>query len=183
MNALYDMYRLIASSVNDGIPEIKKVDIDLGQLKKGGENMPVDYPLMLIRFENVYWKDFDASKQIGVVHVRLKIIYPYVNEAENYATDHGVRYEVETFFNIIQSIYDIIKDLPPGSNSKLKRFNENLIETLPEEQKWVYCMDYYCNIYSDHSSFDGGMPIEVDYDMLMRDNWFFDRTVDGKKVG
>lgn len=182
MNALYDLYRLVASSINDGIPEIKKVDIDLGQLKKGGENTPVDYPLLLIRFENVFWKEYDASKQIGVVHLRLKIIYPYVNETELYTTDHGVRYEVETFFNIIQSIYDIIKDLPAGSNSRIKRFNENHIETLPEDYKWIYCMDYYCNIYSDHSTFDDSAPIEVDYDMLNRDNWVFDRTVGGKKV-
>jgi hypothetical protein len=183
MNALYDLYRFVASSLNDGVTEIKKVDIDLGQLKKGGENMPVDYPLLLIRFENVYWKDFDASKQIGTVHLRLKIIYPYVNESEFYQTDHGVRYEVETLYNIVQSVHDIMKDLPPGTNSKLKRFNENHIESLPEEMKWVYCMDYYCNIFSDHSSFDGGMLTEVDYDLLMMENRIFERTVSSKKVG
>lgn len=183
MNALYDLYRLVASSVNDGVAAIKKVDIDLGQLKKDGENIPVDYPLLLLRFENVFWKDFDASKQIGTVHLRLKLIYPYVNESEFYETDHGVRYEVETFYDIIQSIHDIVKDLPPGTNSRLKRFNENHIEAMPEEMKWVYCMDYYCNIYSDHSSFDDGMPPTLDYDILYRDNWFFDRTIDGKKVG
>jgi hypothetical protein len=183
MNALYDLYRLVASSIYDGIPEIKKIDIDLGQLKKEGELIPIEYPALLIRFENVFWKDYDASKQIGVVHLRLKIIYPFIEDAQNYETEHGVRLEAETFFNLIQTIHDILKDLPPGTNSQLKRFNENHIDNLPKDIKWIYCMDYYCNIFSDHSSFDGGMPLNVDYDMLMRDNWFIERTIEGKKVG
>jgi hypothetical protein len=183
MNALYDLYRLVATAIYDGIPELKKVDIDLGQLKKEGETLLIEYPALLIRFENVYWKDYDASKQIGVVHVRLKIIYPYIEDAQNYETDHGVRYEVETFFNIIQTIHEIMAALPPGTNSTLKRFNENHIENLPKDIKWIYCMDYYCNIFSDHSSFDAGMPTAVDYDLLLMENRILERTVDGKKVG
>ena len=183
MNAHYELYRLIATSIFDGVAEIKHVDFDFGQLKKDGEELQMDYPALLIRFENIYWKDYDGTKQIGVVHVRLKIIYPYVNEGEFYETDHGVRYEAETFFTIIQNIHNIVKDLPPGLNSNIVRFNENHLENIPKEAKWVYCIDYYTNIFSDNSSFDTGMPLSVDYEMLYKDSYVLERAIEGKKVG
>ena len=183
MSVLFDLYRTLASSLSVGVTAIKKVDIDLGQLKKEGSVLPVDYPLILIRFQNISWKEYSSTNQIGLLHIRFKIIYPFEEDDENYVADGGERLEVETFYEIIQEVHQIIVDTLPGPSSLIKRFNENLLETDPIELRWIYCMDYYCNVFSDGSYFDEVMGVDVDYDILANDSLVFERTIEGKKVG
>jgi hypothetical protein len=183
MNVLYDLYRTIASTITEGVLDIKKVDIDLGQLKKEGLALPVEFPLLLIRFQNIFWKEYSSTNQIGLVHIRLKLIYPFVEDDENYFADSNVRSEVETFYDLIQTVHDCVKDIVPGPSSWIKRFNENLLETDPLELKWIYCMDYYCNVFSDGTYFDSGVAVDVDYDLLANVSLVFERALGGKRVG
>ena len=183
MSALFNLYGQIATAITDNVPEIKHVDIDIGQLKKEGAEIPVIYPAVLIRIENVYWKDYDAAKQIGVVHLRLKIIYPFENETEYYSAPHGVRTEMATFYAIVENVNRYVSLIAPGTFTRINRFNEAHLETNPEEQKWIYCLDYYCNVYSDGSDFIDGESFDFDYDLLLKFDALLDRTLRGKKVG
>ena len=183
MSAIGNLYEHLIEALFETVDGIAFVDIDLGQLKKEGENIPVEYPGLIIRFENIFWKEYDASKQIGVVHVRLKFIYPYTNEAEFYEPSAGIRTEVVAFFEIIQNIHTAVSSIAMSNHTQLFRFNENHLDNKPEEMKWVYCLDYYCNIYSDASDFADGSTLDIDYTMLERGTMVFDRTIDAKKVG
>ena len=183
MSSLNTLYGILADTLYVNVPELKHIDIDLGQLTKAGAKIPVEYPGLLMRFENVMWKEFDTSKQIGLVHIRLKIIYPFVDETEYYTREHAVRTEVSTFFDLIQSINYVVSVIPIGISTKLYRFNENHLDSLPDEQKWIYCLDYYCNIYSDGSYFSTGATLDLDKNFLTNTNLFLERTIDGKKVG
>lgn len=183
MSALSDLYQHIVQALYETVDGIPFVDMDFGQLKKGGEEITIEYPALLIRFENVYWKEYDASKQLGAVHVRLKFIYPYTNENEYLESTDGIRNEVVSFFEIIQNIHTAVSSIPPSTHTLLYRFNENHLENKPEEMKWIYCLDYYCHIFSDGTSMGDGSTYEIDYSLIQRTNMFLENTISERKVG
>lgn len=183
VTALNYLYNDIMDAVVGVVVELKTVDVDLGQLKKGGESMPLDYPALLIRFENVAWRITDAPKQIGLVHVRLKVIYPFTNAEDYYTAVHTVREEIATFYGIIQALHDAINSITGPKHSKLIRFNENHLESNPDEMKWIYCIDYYCNIDTELSDFAPETPLDADFGIISQNEIFLENTIKAKRVG
>ncbi len=179
MNALTNIYTNLSAAIFDAGIGVEFVDIDLGQLKKNGENIPIDYPAVLIKLENIAWKTEESGKQKGLVHVRLKIIYPYTEEF--YIADGRIRNEVQSFFDLLTRIQGGVQSIPTGNHSRLFRINECHLDSLPEEMKWIYAIDYQCNIWEDGSEIEYE-ELDTDYDLIAVENRFFERTINAERV-
>lgn len=174
--ALGNLYGNIVAHLVDYVPVLKTVDIDLGQIKSGGEKLPLELPAAILKLENVVWQQYDAAKRIGIVHVRLKILVPFLNDEENYAAPHSVRNEVLAFYELLHDIRQTINGITSGYHTKLYLFNESHLKSTPEDLKWTYCIDLQCNIYSDDSEIADSGGVTIDTGTLELDNAFMERT-------
>ncbi|MEO8150254.1 MAG: hypothetical protein ABI723_21650, partial [Bacteroidia bacterium] len=113
------------------------------------------------------------------VHVRLKIIYSY--EYEFFIAVQPYREEVGIFMDMVKAVHDAVLTIPPSTFTKLYRFNENHLETIPEEMKWIYCIDYQCNIWESGNDIDYAMH-DTSYDLIGFENVFLERTIDAERV-
>jgi hypothetical protein len=173
---LFQIYTDIAISIA-GVTAIKKCDVDLGQMKKGGEDISWDVPGVIIRNENVWWRPYEDGSQLGLVHTRLKIIYPYTSDTEYYGFEI-YRTEVETFYDIIRNITAAIDGITNSAHSNFYRFNECHLNTLPAERQWIYCIDYICNIHNDASDIDGMIVFSAPD--LATENVIYERTINAR---
>ena len=180
VNAFNNIYANIVTAIVDSDLGFKTVDIDLGQLKKGGENIPYEEPAVLISIENTVWSYFDETRDIGVVHVRLKVIYPFTNEDENYTGIHFVRTEVDTFYQLISNVNFVVKNIVPSNFSKLFRINESHFLSEPEGMKWIHTLDYLCNVLSDDGDIGDPNTLIVDYGNIDSSNAILRRAIDAK---
>ena len=174
--ALGYLYGNIITNLVDNVATLKTVDIDMGQLKSGGENLPFELPAAILKLENVVWERFDGSKRLGTVHVRLKIIFQYLRDDENYTAPHFVRTEVMEFYELIANVRETIRQISAPYHTRLYLINESHLKSNPEDMKWAYCMDWQCNIFSDNSDCPDTGDITIDYNMLANTNEFMERS-------
>jgi hypothetical protein len=173
-NALNNIYGNVVTSIIDHVPEIKTVDIDLGQLEEKPPQIPYEEPAVLFRIENIIWNEYDASKQIGLVHLRLRLIFAFDNDDENYTIAHTVRTQVNDFALMSENIHNALMTMSPHNHTKLFRFNQRHHIVEDKTLVWMHVIDYMCNVFSDNSELDPN-NLMWDYDQINRANVLFER--------
>lgn len=174
--ALGNLYGNIVSNLTDNVSELKTIDIDMGHLKDEGAKLPYELPAAIVKIENVYYEKFDISNRLGVAHVRIRIVYAYENDTENYVAAHNVRTEVLLFFELIHNIKEAINGITGGYHSNLYLINESHLRSNTGEMKWIYCLDYLCNLYSNDADYIDTGDIIFTADLLNKYNELIRRT-------
>lgn len=170
---LSDIYIAIVDTLRaTGLP-ISWIDIDLGQIDKDAEVIPIEFPGLLVKFEDVIWWDKNPDLQEGLVNVSIKLVYKFRNEADAY-TAIKVRDEAIAFMDLLTQIHEAIKAIRGSSFSKLLRYNQYFLKTKPEYYHWIQVMEYQCNIQSDESIEDVE-TVNIDYDFIRNSNDYMER--------
>ena len=171
MSPLNDIYQSIFLKILE-IDRSIWIELDMGQLEKDGGTLPIKYPAVLLRFEDVVWKDTGTGIQIGLVNIGVKYVHHFTKENE-LMQGSVPRHEVKECLDTLQLIHDKLKDLTGPSFSQMKRFNQYYKKTHPKDLLWEIVMQYQCNIQSDGLL---ASPITVvDYNDIRNNNDFLER--------
>lgn len=166
------IYKAIVDLLRDSGVPLKWIDIDLGQIDKDAEVIPIEFPALLLKFEDVIWKD-NADFQLGLVNVSFKFVFKFTSEADNY-TAIKVRDEAVVNLALIRDVHDRISEIRSGAFSRLLRYNQYQLKTKPEYFHWIQVVEYQCNIQSDGSIADPD-NVNIDYDFIRSSNDYMER--------
>lgn len=173
MQPLIDIYQGILTALAGlGIPP-KWVDLDMGQLEPGGKHLPLSYPALLCKFDDVIWKDESDTVQIGLVTVTLKVIFKFKSDAEILASQTTARAEVVSSYQLLHNIHQATTGISGTTFNKLRRFNQFQYNADPKNLISVQVLQYVCNIKSDSSNPDSALSI--DFDHVKNYNAFLER--------
>ena len=166
------IYKAIVDLLRESGVPLKWIDIDLGQIDKDAEVIPIEFPALLLKFEDVIWKD-NADFQLGLVNVSMKFVFKFTSEADNY-TAIKVRDEAVVNLALIRDVHDRISEIRSGAFSRLLRYNQYQLKTKPEYFHWIQVVEYQCNIQSDGSIVDPE-NVNIDYDFISNSNVYMER--------
>ncbi|QQR95607.1 MAG: hypothetical protein IPJ93_02380 [Bacteroidota bacterium] len=148
-------------------------DVDMGQLENDGESLPLECPAMLMKIEDVIWRDVDDDLQMGVVNISLKMIFQFSTEEEIITIPGEGRAEVIKILNLIEEYHTMITNLSGDSFNKLRRFNQYQLPINPKNLYWIHVLQYQCNIRSDSHTPDASL--DLDFDSVKNNNAFMER--------
>ena len=167
------LYKAIVDTVRATGINIKWIDIDLGQIDKDAEIIPIEFPALLLKFEDVIWRDKSPDLQEGLVNVSVKLVYKFQSESDNY-TAIKVRNEAVDFLQLLYDLNNILIAIRGESFSKLVRYNQYLLKTKPEYFHWIQVMEYQCNIQSD-CRIENPEVVNIYYDEIQNSNIYMER--------
>jgi hypothetical protein len=168
------MYEEIVHHIAE-IAVIKWCDADFGQLEDKKKQFPIDYPAVLIKFDDVIWQNTleDGITKRGVVNISLKTIFKLNNE-QDWLSPLSPRSELMGFFDVLGLVHNTINGLSGSSYTKLTLYNQFHIKRKIEEMLWVNVLQYRCNIQTDGIAPETPEPV-IDFDLLKSDNDFMER--------
>ncbi|MEP7171618.1 MAG: hypothetical protein ABI855_19760, partial [Bacteroidota bacterium] len=73
-NAMNDIYTKVCGALNSLGATIKWFEIDMSQTKKEGEALPLDYPAIIFKHQDVLWENA-PTPQCGVVAMEMQILH------------------------------------------------------------------------------------------------------------
>lgn len=173
MEPLGLIYKAIVDLLEASGITLKWIDIDLGQIDKDAEIIPIEFPALLLKFEDVIWRDKSPDLQEGLVNISMKFVYKFQSEADNY-TAIKVRDEAVAFMQLINDVHSRIIGLRSGAFSKLLRYNQYQLKTKPEYFHWIQVVEYQCNIQSD-GAIENPEVVNIDYDFIRNSNDYMER--------
>lgn len=174
MNPLVEIYDNTLGVLRTLSATFPWFDIDIGQLEEDGVELPLQFPCVLIRYEDIIWGKKDVGGiQEGVVNFSVKVVFQFTNETEMFIPMNG-RLELTTFLNNLSTLNDSLIAMSGTSFSKPVRFNEYQEKTNPKDLLWVHVMQYQCNVQSDGAIADPD-ALNVDYADVKDNNAFMDR--------
>lgn len=172
-NPLINIYSSIHLKLRE-LPEPPKCfDVELGQFDEEGLNIPVEYPAVFLKFEDIIWNPLNEEVDIGIVNITVKTIWQFTKDNEllyKFA-------EREEVIQALQYAFDVdfaINQLNGESFSRLKRFNQFQETSKPQDLTWTHVVQYQCNIQSN-SAIDNPDNLILDYDLLKNNNSFMER--------
>jgi len=149
-------------------------DLDIGQLDDDDVDLPMKYPAVLVRFDDVTWKALNALVQIGVVCVSVKFVYQFKSESQ-IINNSVSRQEVKDCLNTLFVIHNQIAGATNGTSfSRLTRFNQYHVRTKPNSMLWIHVLQYQTNIQSDNNIANPN-ALNIDYVDILNNNNFMDR--------
>ena len=150
-------------------------DADLGQLEDENNQFPIDYPAVLIRFDEVIWQNTleDGTSKRGVANISLKCIFKFTNE-EEWQIPLGIRTELMEFFDVLGIIHSAVNNLSSENYSRLELYNQFHIKTKIEDMLWVTVLQYRCNVQTGGTLIPD-TPVIIDSELLRSDNDFMER--------
>lgn len=149
-------------------------DLDLGQLDDDSAELPMKFPAILVRFDDVTWKAMSPTIQLGVVCVSVKFAYQFKQENQ-IINGSASRQEVKDYLNTLFVLHNQISGATNGTSfSKLTRFNQYHVRTKPNSMIWTHVLQYQCNIQSDNNIANPNV-LTIDYNDILNNNTFMDR--------
>lgn len=173
VNPLFDIYQTIYNKIQEIDTKKYWFDVDMGQLETDGSVLPITYPAILLRFEDVIWKDGATDFQIGLVNITLKYAHRFLSENE-VMTGQQPRQEISECLGTLQIIHEKINKVQGSSFSALTRFNQYHRQTNPKDLLWVNVIQYQCNIQSNGLIENPDILI-TDFDDIRNNNEFMKR--------
>jgi len=171
---LVDIYQKVRDLVTSIPGNTFWFDLDIGQLDDDLVDLPLKYPAILIRFDDVTWKAMSPTVQIGVVCVSVKYVYQFKQESQ-IINGNVTRQEVKDCINTLFAVNAQLNGATNGTSfSKLIRFNQYHVRTKPNSMLWVHVLQYQCNIQSDGAIANPG-TLAIDYVDILNNNNFMDR--------
>jgi hypothetical protein len=172
-NPLLEIYQTVYTKIKEIDPTKYWFDIDMGQFDIDGSNLPITYPAILLRFEDVIWKDRDMFSQIGLVNITIKYAHRFKSESEMIA-GNSPRQEIQDCLQILQTIHGQLNKISGSSFSAFTRFNQYHQKTNPKDLLWVNVIQYQCNIQSN-GGIDSPELLITDFDDVRNNNVFLER--------
>lgn len=172
-NPLLDIYQAVFYKIQEIDPKKYWFDIDMGQFEIDGCNIPITYPAVLLRFEDVIWKDRDRDFQMGLVNLTVKYAHRFTSESEMMA-GNTPRQEIKDCLQTLQLIHERLNKVSGSSFSALTRFNQYHRKTNPKDLLWVNVIQYQCNIQSN-GKIDSPDVLITDFDDVRNNNDFLQR--------
>ena len=170
---LVDIYQKLRDCVAT-IPGGFWFDLDIGQLDDVLNDLPLKFPAVLVRFDDVTWKPMSPTVQIGVVSVSVKFVYQFTQESQ-IMNGNVTRQEVKDCLNTLYLVNKQIDGVTNGTSfSKLMRFNQYHVATKPNSLIWIHVLQYQCNIQSDNNIANPNV-LNIDYVDILNNNNFMDR--------
>ncbi len=171
---LTDIYQKLRDLITSIPATTLWFDLDIGQLDDDEVDLPMKYPAILIRFDDVTWKAMSATVQMGVVSVSVKFVYQFRQESQ-IINGNVTRQEVKDCLNTLFILHNQISGATNGTSfSKLTRFNQYHVRTKPNSMLWIHVLQYQCNIQSDNNIANPNV-LTIDYTDILNNNYFMDR--------
>ncbi len=170
---LQDIYNGIVNQLQNSKELIKWVDLDLGQIDRDAKVIPLEFPAVLLKFEDIIWWDKIKDYQIGLVNVSVKTVFKFTNEADNY-TAIKIRDEASQFLKVLEYLHDSIGKVRGQTFSRLLRYNQYQLKSKPEFYHWIQVMEYQCNVQSN-GGIDDPENVYIDYDQIRNNNTYMER--------
>lgn len=148
-------------------------DIDMGQLESEGEGLPMECPAMLMKIEDIIWRDIDEELQVGVVNISLKLIFQFTKEEEIIIVTGEGRTEVIEILQRIEEYHNMVTEMTGEGFNKLRRFNQYQLPINPKNLYWIHVLQYQCNIKSDSNKPDAAL--DLNFDDVKNNNAFMER--------
>ncbi len=170
---LFEIYQTVFNKVQEMDPLKFWFDLDMGQFDGEGYALPITYPAILLKFEDVIWKDMDNEKQIGLVNLTVKYAHRFTSESEM-RSGNMPREEIRVSLQTLQALHEKLNKVSGGTFSALTRFNQYHRKTNPKDLLWVNVIQYQCNIQSN-GGIDSPETLSTDFEDIRNNNLFLER--------
>lgn len=78
------LYKDLLERLDDQVPELRWIDYDQGQIDFPAESYPVDFPALLIDFENTEWEDVGQLVQGGTLTISFRTAFRLYEDMNNH---------------------------------------------------------------------------------------------------
>lgn len=172
MEPLGLLYKAIVDRIREtGLP-VNWVDIDLGQIDKDAEVIPIEFPAILLKFGDVIWQD-TADTQLGIVNVGVKFVFKFTSEEDN-LTAIKTRDEAVAFLALMADVDIALSEIRGEAFTRLLRYNQYTLKTKPEYFHWVHVIEYQCNVQRDGLVIDNDV-VTINYEFIRDSNDYMER--------
>jgi len=69
------LFKSICNRLADQVPELRWIDWEQGQLELPAENLPLQWPAVLVDIQDIQWSNVGNNMQTGDVQIQLRIIF------------------------------------------------------------------------------------------------------------
>jgi hypothetical protein len=139
-----NIFNDIQTALKTNVPEIKWIDIDENQLEVFAENIPVDFPCVLVAFPQANYSNIGRHQQVGEVTVMLKVAFR-VYERFNAAVDSTFRTQAFAHFAVLRKVMQQIHCLSTAAGHYTPLIRKSWRKTNSIDPK-VYEIEFQCNI-------------------------------------
>lgn len=120
MNSFYaQMLTAMQARITEAVPEIRYMDIDLGQLEHyEGDRPPVSFPCVLVEFNSTKFAQLGQLVEEGDCSITCRLGFAPYSATNSLAPDE-VKEKGLNYFEIENSLYAALKGWAPGEGEEL----------------------------------------------------------------
>jgi len=78
------IYKDLLGQLDSRVPDLRWIDYDQGQIDYPAEHYPIDFPAVLIDFENTDWEDLGRQIQGGDITIGFRVAFRLYEDLNNH---------------------------------------------------------------------------------------------------
>ena len=173
MTPLEEIYNNVCDKVRTLPKKFRWFDLDMGQLEESGNELPIEFPAVLLKFEDVIWKTRPDGVQLGIVNVTVKLAFQFIQEEQIITAMNG-RQEVRDCLTTLFKLHDLLNLMHGTLFSQFRRYNQYHKDINPKDLIWQHILQYQCNI-QDNGTIDEPNNLIIDINNVIDNNSFMER--------
>ncbi len=142
------LYKNLLARLDANVPELAWIDYDQGQIDFPGTSYPIDFPAVLIDFEEIPWEDVGQMVQGGVLTIAFRIAFEIWEDSNNH-TPEDSRNAGLLKLQLINKIHQYLQGHSAGHYNALSRTRQ-FTEKRDDGLK-VITMQYQTYIRDQHA--------------------------------
>lgn len=116
MESLFaQIFVLLQKLIADNIPEVKWVDLDIGQLESYDERPAVQFPCVLIDFPGATYSNLSQQVELWDGNISIRLGFDPFSETSSITPD-AVKFKGLEYFEIEHKLYKHLKGFTAGGN-------------------------------------------------------------------
>jgi hypothetical protein len=142
------LYQDLLTRLAAQVPDLRWIDYDQGQIDYPAEHYPIDFPAVLIDFENTEWEDIGQQIQGGDVTITFRVVFRLYEDLNNH-TPAASRQEGLNKLQLLNTLHKALQGFAGvhyNALSRVRQFTEKRDDGLK-----VVAMQYGTYLTDQHA--------------------------------
>lgn len=142
------IYQALKAHILAQVPEIKWVDLDLGQLEIYQQRPAVAFPCVLIDFPDTQYREKQLGFQHGEPQISFKLGFPPFTQTSSTAPVAVAEMGLQ-FFELEHKLFLALQDFNPGPDLNVTMVRMRAVSQLRDDEFRVRII-YYKGVFQDN---------------------------------